>query len=161
MKLLLSFAAGIMMFFQSGNLDALRNAYSTANNSNESAKKFINLAENTSGSDAITTGYKAAADILQAKVTTEKNKRKSFVTKGAKSLESIIASNPNNIELRVIRMSVQENIPKIVGYSKNIKEDKAFLTQNFGKQNSTMKAYIKKFANQSKNFTPTERAQLK
>lgn len=161
MKLLLSIATVFTMFLQSGNVESLRNAYAKANSSTESAKSFIKLAENASGSDVTTSGYKAAADIMQAKVTTEKNKRKSYVTKGAKSLESLIASNLNHIELRLIRLSIQENIPKIVGYHKNQKEDKDFLIKNFAKQNSAMKVYIKKFANQSKNFTATERAQLK
>jgi hypothetical protein len=90
-----------------------------------------------------------------------KNNRKALVKTGATSLESIIKSNPNNIELRLIRLSVQENIPKIVGYRGSIKDDKAFLINNYSKQNTTLKSYVKKFAMQSKSFTDTERATIK
>lgn len=161
MKFLLSFITVLFLFFQSGDLDALRNAYSKANSSNEGAKNFIDLADKNSSSDALTKGYKAAAKILEAKVTTEKNKRKSFVKSGATELESVIKSNPNNVELRLIRMSVQENIPKIVGYSKNLKEDKAYILSNYSKQNTALKTYIKKFAMQSKTMTATEKNSLK
>lgn len=161
MKLILSLLTGLFLFFQSGDLETLRNAYSKANSSNEGAKNFIEIADNKSSSDPIIVGYKAAAEILEAKVTTEKNKRKSFIKSGASGLESLIKANPNNIELRLIRMSVQENIPKIVGYNKNLKEDKTFILNNYSKQNSALKAYIRKFAAQSKTMTAAEKNSLR
>ncbi len=161
MKLLFSFLTVLSLFFQSGDVEILRNSYSKANQSLEGAKNFIAAADKQSSSDPVISAYKAAADILEAKVTTEKNKRKSFVKSGASHLESIIKSNPNNTELRVIRMSVQENIPKIVGYSKNLKEDKVFILSNYSKQNAALKTYIKKFALQSKTMTAEEKNSLK
>jgi len=161
MKLILSLLAGIFLFFQSSDLETLRNSYAKANLSTQGAKDFIELAEKKSSSDPVISAYKAASQILEAKVTTEKNKRKTFVKAGASSLESIIKSNPNNSELRVIRMSVQENIPKIVGYSKNLKEDKTFILNNYSKQNSALKSYIKKFVQQSKTITAAEKNSLK
>ena len=156
-----SFLAGIFLVFQSSDLEALRNSYSKANLSNENAKNFIALAEKKSSSDPVISAYKSASKILEAKVTTEKNKRKSFVKSGATGLEKIIATNPNNAELRVIRMSVQENLPKIIGYSKNLKEDKTFLINNYGKQTQDLKNYIKQFAGQSKTMTASEKASFK
>lgn len=161
MKLILSLFTGLFLFFQTSDLDALRNAYSKANTSNEGAKNFIELADKSSSSDPLIKGYKAAAKILEAKVTTEKNKRKSFVKSGATELETVIKSNPNNVEMRLIRMSIQENIPKIVGYSKNLKEDKTYILSNYTRQNSVLKVYIKKFAMQSRTMTATEKNSLK
>ncbi|MDP9959077.1 hypothetical protein [Chryseobacterium lathyri] len=158
MKLFLSLITAFIFFFQS-DLENLRSSYAKANQSNANTEAFIHLAEKQSGSDAITSGYKAAAKIMEAKVT--KNNRKALVKSGATSLESIIKSNPNNIELRLIRLSVQENIPKIVGYRSSMKEDKTFLINNYSKQNATLKSYVKKFAMQSKSFTDTERATIK
>ncbi|MBK1895075.1 hypothetical protein [Chryseobacterium paridis] len=161
MKLILSLITAFLFFFQSSDLEALRNSYAKANQSNANTQTFINVAEKQSASDPITSGYKAAAQIMEAKVTTEKGKRKSFVKTGATSLENVIKSNPNNIELRLIRLSVQENIPKIVGYHSSLKDDKAFILSNYSKQNSALKSYIQKFAAQSKTFTATEKASLK
>lgn len=160
MKLLLSLLTVLSLFFQ-GDLETLRSSYSKANQSVEGAKNFIASAEKKTSSDPVISAYKAAAEILEAKVTTEKNKRKSFVKSGATHLESIIKNNPNNTELRVIRMSVQENIPKIAGYSKDLKEDKAFILTNYSKQNPALKTYIKKFAMQSKTMTAAEKNSLK
>ncbi|MFC4686507.1 hypothetical protein ACFO4P_06110 [Epilithonimonas pallida] len=158
MKLIFSFLTAFILFFQSG-LESLRESYAKANSSNANTEEFINIAEKTSGSDAVIQGYKAAAKIMEAKIT--KNNRKALVKSGATSLEAIIKSNPNNAELRVIRMSVQENIPKIVGYNKNLKEDKTFILNNYSKQNSALKTYIRKFAMQSKTMTAAEKNSLK
>jgi len=158
MKLIFTFITAFILFFQT-DLEALRNSYAKANQSNENTQAFINTAEKQSGSDAVTTGYKAAAQIMEAKIV--KQNRKALVKAGAVNLESIIKSNPNNIELRLIRLSVQENIPKIVGYRGGLKDDKAFILSNYSKQNAAMKSYIKKFAVQSKTMSDTEKASLK
>lgn len=158
MKLILSFVAAFIFFFQS-DLEALRNSYAKANESTANTEKFIEIADKQSGSDPVSVGYKAAAKIMEAKVS--KGNRKALVKTGATRLEGVIKSNPNNAELRLIRLSVQENIPKIVGYRGSLKDDKAFLLNNYSKQNTALKNYIKRFAMQSKTITEAERAALK
>jgi hypothetical protein len=158
MKLILSLITAFIFFFQT-DLDALRYSYAKANSSTANTQAFINLADKQTGSDPVTLGYKAAAQIMEAKIA--KQNRKLLVKAGATSLESIIKNNPNNIELRMIRLSIQENIPRIVGYRASIKDDKAFILNNYSKQSSAMKSYLKKFAMQSKTITDTERATLK
>ena len=161
MKLLVSLSLLWSVLFQSGPIEDIRDAYANASKSTAQTKEFIHLAASASGHDPITLGYKAASDIMFAKITTEKNKRKSYVTKGAKSLEQLISTHPNHAELRLIRLSIQENLPKIVGYHKNQKEDKLFLLKNYDKQTPSLKSNIKKFSATSKNFSDAERAQLK
>ncbi|MDQ1160386.1 hypothetical protein QE422_000754 [Chryseobacterium sp. SORGH_AS 447] len=158
MKFIFTFITAFTLFFQSG-IESLRESYSKANSSNAGTEAFITMAEKTSGSDAVIQGYKAAAKIMEAKIA--KSNRKALVKSGATSLEGVIKNNPNNAELRVIRMSVQENIPKIVGYRGSLKDDKAFLLNNYSKQSASLKNYIKRFAAQSKTMTPAEKATLK
>lgn len=158
MNLLFSFFTACILFFQSG-LESLRSSYAKAPASNTSTEAFISMAEKATGSDPAILGYKAAAKIMEAKVTGKD--RKALVKAGATALESTIKSNPSNIELRLIRLSIQENIPKIVGYRGSLKEDKAYLLAQYGKQNAAMKNYIRRFAAQSKTMTAEERATLK
>lgn len=159
MKLILAFTTALFLYFQSGDLSVLRNSYTQANLSNTNTQNFINTADKQSGSDAITTGYKAAAKIMEAKIA--KKGRQALVKEGAASLENIIQKNQNNIELRLIRMSIQENLPKIVGYRSSLKADKTFILNNYNKQNTSMKSYIKNFISQSKTMTPAEKSSLK
>ncbi|NML58591.1 hypothetical protein [Chryseobacterium cheonjiense] len=158
MKLIFSFITAFVLFFQS-SVESLRYSYAKANLSNANTEAFINTAEKASGSDVAVQGYKAAAKIMGAKIA--KHNRKAMVKAGASDLESLIKNNPNNIELRVIRMSVQENIPKIVGYRGGLKDDKAFILNNYSKQDASLKNYIKRFATQSKTMTEAEKATLK
>ncbi|WP_326981254.1 hypothetical protein VUJ46_13400 [Chryseobacterium sp. MYb264] len=158
MKLIFSFLTAFFLFFQS-DLESLRDSYAKANASDVNTEAFINIADKQPGSDAVTKGYKAAAKIMEAKIA--KSNRKALVKEGATHLEAVIKSNPNNAELRLIRMSVQENIPKIVGYRGSLKDDKAYLLSNYTKQNPALKNYIKRFAAQSKTMTDAEKATLK
>lgn len=72
-------------------------------------------------------------------------------------LEFAVASEPNNIEIRLIRLSIQEKVPKIVNYNKNKKEDKDFLLEHNKEQSGNLKTYIKHFMLQSKSFSTAEK----
>jgi len=49
---------------------------------------------------------------------------------GTKNIESAIKKEPNNVELRFIRLSIQKNISAFLGYKSNIKEDTQFIKDN-------------------------------
>lgn len=51
--------------------------------------------------------------------------------RGHKLLESAIGKEPANAEYRFLRLMIQENAPKIVGYNKNIAEDANTVKNNF------------------------------
>jgi hypothetical protein len=56
--------------------------------------------------------------------------------KGKASIEKAIQKDSNNVEIRLIRLSVQKNCPAFLGYSKNITEDEKFIRSNKEKINS-------------------------
>ncbi len=159
MKLIFTLITSFILFFQASSLENIRDKYSSAHLSKANAEAFSKLV-NGAESGSTMNGYKAAAKIVQAKFAVGEG-RKKIITEGVKSLESIIKSDNDNVELRVIRMSVQESLPKFIKYNTNLATDKAFILKNFSSQNSALKAYIKKFAAQSKSFTTADRASLK
>ena len=57
----------------------------------------------------------------------------SYFNGGKKLLEKQIKSDPNNTELRFIRLCIQYYIPDYLGYKSNIEEDKNFLVANLHK----------------------------
>ncbi len=85
-----------------------------------------------------------------------KEKKELFV-EGVKLIESAIKTEPNNLEIRLIRLSIQENTPKILNYKKNITEDKRFIVAQFAKQNQSLKEYVQSFVSQSSVFTAEEK----
>ncbi len=160
MKLIFAFITAFVLFIQVPTLETLRENYPQASMSKANADKFAVLAEKTSSSNAVFQAYKGAAKIIQSKFE-KGNTRKPMIVSGVKALENSISVYPNQIELRVIRLSVQENLPKIVGYNTKIKEDKNFILKNYSKQNSALKQYIREFAAVSKSMTLAEKASLK
>ena len=50
--------------------------------------------------------------------------------KGKKNIELAISKEPENVEIRYIRFSVQKNAPSFLGYNNNLKEDRDFLVKN-------------------------------
>lgn len=50
--------------------------------------------------------------------------------KGRMNLERAVQMAPNNLEIRFIRLSVQKNAPRFLGYYENIDMDEEFIKQH-------------------------------
>ncbi|MCT1530497.1 hypothetical protein M3B46_05785 [Sphingobacterium daejeonense] len=57
------------------------------------------------------------------------NKLKTF-KEGKNKIEKAIKLDPENVELRFIRLSIQKNAPSFLGYNSNINSDKEFIKSN-------------------------------
>lgn len=157
MKLLLSILLWVS-FAGTPDLASIRKMYSDVSKSEANAKEFSGkLAGISSNDDKILVAYKAASILLDSKFEKKLRDKMDRFKEGAKLLESTIKSEPNNIEIRMIRLSIQENVPGITGYKKNIKEDKKYITEHYAEQSATLKEYLKDFILQSKSFSEKER----
>ena len=161
MKAFLLFIFLFALNIQAQYLASFRAKYATATKSQKNIESYISFADKVNSTNSVIVGYKAAALFLKSKLNIEKGKRIEYIKAGVKSLEAEIFDNPNNAELRMIRLSIQENLPKIVGYGKNIKEDKKFLLDHLKDQPADLKKYIRNFIAQSKSFTAQEKTTLK
>lgn len=157
MKLFLS----IFLFISFSNtpeITEIRKLYATVVISESNAKEFASKLANIEKDDNKTlVAYKGASIVILSrfkKMISEKSKN---FKEGAKMVEFAVASEPNNIEIRMIRLSIQEKAPKIVNYNKNKKEDKDFLLDHYKEQSGNLKAYIKNFMLQSKSFSTAEK----
>ncbi|WP_062055644.1 hypothetical protein [Aquimarina longa] len=125
----------------------IRESYKTCNDSREKALQFFKLTHNSlQNKGAIYKGYHGAALALKASFSWNPYKKLSFFNKGRKMIDSAILSEPDNIELRMIRISIQSNAPKIVGYYKNIDEDRNLILSKIDTVNDKeLKQYIDNF----------------
>lgn len=161
MKLIGTLFLSITLFFaQSYTLTDVRKMYVDAAISKTNADKFFTFMDNYSKSNETLLAYKAAAYTLKAKHATGIKLKKEWFVKGVTILETVIKSNENNIEARVIRLSIQENTPKLLKYKDNMSADKKLILSHFSKQTPDLKEYIKSFVNQSNYFTKAEKLQL-
>ena len=74
--------------------------------------------------------YLGALQTIWANHTLNPLSKLSTFKKGKKNIEAAIKKEPNNAESRFIRLSVQKNAPKFLGYQSNIKEDVEFIKNN-------------------------------
>lgn len=157
MKLFLSICL-LISFSNIPEIADIRKLYSSVLNTESNAKEFASKLADISKEDNKTLyAYKGASIAILAKFKKEISEKSKSFKEGAKMVEFAVASEPNNIEIRLVRLSIQEKAPKIINYNKNKKEDKDFLLNHYKEQSGNLKAYIKNFMLQSKSFSAAEK----
>lgn len=160
MNLLLSIL--FLLFAKNPEIAEVRDLYTDAAKSEANANAFAEKLTAVSDTDGnkVLVAYKGCSLTLRSKFSGNLADKISFMKAGAKLIDAAAAAEPNNIEIRMIRLSVQESVPKIVNYRSNKKEDKAFILKNYT-DSGELKNFIKNFVNQSKSFTAAEKKAVK
>lgn len=149
-------------FFSNPSITEIRKLYATATSSEVNARDFMSkLADVTKEDNKILVAYKGASIAIVSKLEKKVSDKSKKFKEGANLIEYAIANDPNNIEIRLVRLSVQENVPKIVNYRGNKKVDKQFLLDHYNEQTGALKIYIGDFIKQSKSFSVTEKQLIK
>ncbi len=145
----------------STDLSELRKLYPKAADNKENAEAFYLKTTKMTAEDVVVVGYKGVGLTLKAKFEKELAKKKNHFKKGVELLEESIEKDPQNIELRTLRLSVQENSPKILNYHKNIDEDKKTIHTYFSKSKNETKVFVAEFIRVSKSFSEEEKKTYK
>ena len=151
----------LFSFFSNPNLAEIRKIFPSASQTESTATAFAAKLTDVSADDKTLLAYKGASITMVAKFKKKASEKISTFKEGSKLIESAVASESNNIEIRLIRLSIQENVPGIVNYKKNIKEDVTFILKHFKEQNAVLKEYIRSFVLQSKSFSAEEKQTFK
>ncbi len=159
MRFLIIIFLATSLFISIPKLSKVRIAYKKASENKEIAiKLYKDLASVSKKDNTVLLGYKGAASVLMARHTKKKKEKKTFFKTGALLIESAVTKKPNSIEIRWIRLSIQENSPKFLKYRKNITEDKQFIIDNYKKTSSkTVQQLIKEYVQESAIFTLKEK----
>jgi len=154
MKILAILLVFVTMNVNTIHVKEIRESYKTCNQSKEHAEAFYELTKQSLGNKgAIYRGYHGAALALKAAYGWNPITKLSFFNKGKKMIDQAILSEPDNIELRMIRLSIQSNAPKMIGYYENIEEDKKFILDNISKVSANdLKEYVKGYISNAPVF---------
>lgn len=157
-----TFLAFFLLLFSNPSITEIRKLYATANNSESNAKEFASkLSEVDKEDNKTLVAYKGASLTILSKLEKKASDKSKKFKEGSSLIEYAVANEPNSIEIRMIRLSIQENVPKVVHYSGNKKEDKKFLLDHYKEQTGALKTYIGDFISQSKSFSQTEKQLVK
>jgi len=82
--------------------------------------------------------YLGAFQAISAKHEPNPFSKLASFREGKKNIERAIIKQPDNVEIRFIRLSIQKNAPGILGYKSDISEDETFLRANYMSIDSIM-----------------------
>jgi len=103
------------------------------NNSNTTDSMYNSLIAMPVKSPVII-GYIGTLQALKAKHSWNPYSKVKQVTNAEKTFEKAIKADPHNLELRYLRYSVEHNLPKILGQSKNMAADKQEMLSQIAKK---------------------------
>ncbi|MEC4113274.1 hypothetical protein [Myroides pelagicus] len=158
MKLLTVFIVSLTLFFQSSS-KGIRESFEQASGSIEQAEVFYEKTLSLDDTD-LSTAYKGAALITKGKYAKGIKNKKMLIVEGAGLLDQAVNNKPTNLEIRLVRLIIQEHLPNIVKYKSNLQEDKEAIVKGYNSQSTELKKWISDYARQSKIFTAEDKSKL-
>lgn len=110
-------------------IDIVRSSFGIASSNKSVCFEMIAQLER-SEKTPLEVAYLGAYQTIRANhIASPFDKLKTFRT-GKKNIESAVQSEPENVEIRFIRLSIQHKAPGILGYQSNQKEDLKFILEH-------------------------------
>ncbi len=100
--------------------------------------------------------YEGALLMKKADLVKGAGEKLKVFKKGHEIFENELAAHPENVELRFIRLCIQENAPKILKYKDEIEEDKAYVVKGFASLPGDVRKQVLDYAGSSNVLTPDE-----
>lgn len=128
MKLFLLF---FVLSVGSDDLKKMRYDYNNMSKSEAVVEHLLETSKNsTQVSESLKTAYYAAGEMASAQFMFSPVSKINAFNSGKKKLEAAITKDPENIEIRYIRYTIQANAPGFLGYTKNVKTDREYIIKN-------------------------------
>ena len=139
--LFIALAAWTTLFAQ--DLTHIRRLYKDAIQSKEKAEAFYEPLHSVTQTDnPVLAAYKGAGLTLLARYEKLAD-RGPKVKEAVHWIEQAVSDAPENVEIRLIRLSVQEHLPRFLKYHQNIEEDRELVQQALPSiQDESLKAMI-------------------
>lgn len=160
MKFLASILFSITFFFGL-TLSELRTDFENAAKSAKNVDILYNKLDDYSGNNQTIIAYKGASVILKARFVKDKATKKKYFTDGATLINDAVKNGSKDVENRLIRLIIQENIPKFIKYNQNIQQDKQFIVDNYNSAPKEVQTLVKTYAKKYNTFTPQQLKKLK
>jgi len=142
------------------DIDEIRAMYTQTDGSKEHTIVLFNKLQSVSEKDGnVMMAYKGASIAMKGRFEKGAKQKTTIFKKGISMVETALKLEPKNMEIRFIRLTIQQNSPKLLKYKKNIGEDKGFILSNYGKiKSNKLRIYIKDYILNSNHFTESEKS---
>ncbi|RLD81390.1 MAG: hypothetical protein DRJ07_09325 [Bacteroidetes bacterium] len=161
MKLSLFFI-GLFILTSNLNIVEVRKNYKDAVTSQSKVDSFNESLKNvTKNDDKRLVAYKGAAIALAARYLKGAKQKSETFKSGVELVEFAIDKKPLDLEVRFVRLSIQQNSPKFLGYNKEIEGDKNYILTNYNTiRSKEFKKYLGSYILESGFFTEVEKSRL-
>jgi NADH:ubiquinone oxidoreductase subunit F (NADH-binding) len=156
-------AASILVFAIGDEMDstALRTEYYYCVSNPTKTDVLYNRLLLMNSDKAIITGYIGALEALKAKHAWNPYAKLDYLDKAEVTFAKAIASDPQNIEIRFLRYTVEYYVPAFLGYGDHIAEDKRVIIQNikackYSKNDKFLIGHIIHFFEEKKECTAAD-----
>jgi hypothetical protein len=119
------------------DLEVIRGNYLKAVSNKEICRSMISHLSTTE-INTIQLAYLGAFQTIWAKHTANPFAKLKTFNKGKKNIESAVRAAPSELEVRLIRLSIQKNSPSFLGYNDHITEDTKLIAANSKKITSAL-----------------------
>ncbi|MBC7426813.1 MAG: hypothetical protein H7321_09785 [Bacteroidia bacterium] len=134
-------------------MDTVRLCYENAASKKMYAEKLKTLTASNS-SDALIMAYHGASFAFLAKHHWNPYSKYSLVQDGLVYLNKAASAAPNDVEVRFVRFSIEENLPLIISFTSHVESDKNFVISNLNISHpyyATIRAYMLNSSNVSED----------
>lgn len=110
-------------------MESVRNNYKKAVYEKNICQNMIELLNKNTDKN-VHIAYLGAFQTIWAKHINNPVAKLNTFNKGKNNIEKAIKAEPDNVEIRFVRLSVQKNLPSFLGYKQHIEEDEKFIRTN-------------------------------
>jgi len=102
-----------------------------ARDDEEAAQKMLKMLNKLEHPTPTELAYKGSVQLLLANHAFWPNAKYSYFKEGAQNLDEAARQEPDNCQIRYLRLACQVNAPSLLGYNEHIEKDKAFLHEHY------------------------------
>lgn len=142
-------------------LNEIRVLFKDASNDEVKANEFYKKVQSVNDNSALILAYEGAGEVIYSKFLKSKLDKLEHFKSGVATIEKAVEMDSNAIEIRFIRLVIQEQTPGFLGYNKNIEEDVNFIMKNYFNTSDNIKTMILEYVDTSKSFSTEQKNKLK
>ncbi|WP_338759272.1 hypothetical protein WAF17_11415 [Bernardetia sp. ABR2-2B] len=113
----------------------IRKKYFEAIGNERKIEKLLKHLRDIKNTSALLMAYRAACESMMAQFSWNPYTKLAQVNKSFDFFEKAVKEEPQNVEIRFLRFSVQHNVPDFLRKNREFEEDKDVLVENFDKAN--------------------------
>jgi hypothetical protein len=143
------------------DLPELRKQYYASVNDSKVADQLYDKLKSRSHADPLTLAYFGAIQAVRAKHAFNPYHKVSYLKKGIADLNTAVGKNPDDLEIRFLRFSLQHYVPAFLGMSKHLDQDRVAIVslmkaKRYGTVDAELRKALVSFMKESKRCSAAE-----